>query len=252
METSHTVAIIPARLESTRLPRKLLRPLSGKPLLQRVYENTCRFDLFKAVYIATDSDEVIQAAKSFSAKTIKTSPAHTSGTSRLTEAYKSIPEAEIFVNIQGDEPFLKKDQIYRLISDFQKNPQTQIATLYFSSMDPNESSDPNIVKVVKNHKQEALYFSRYPIPYIRDKAPTGPWLHHIGVYAYRRSFLDIYPTLKECELEKKEKLEQLRFLTNGYKILLTETFEKTIGIDTQEDLLKAEQFIQEHPDLFNE
>ena len=123
METSHTVAIIPARLESTRLPRKLLRPLSGKPLLQRVYENTCRFDLFKAVYIATDSDEVIQAAKSFSAKTIKTSPAHTSGTSRLTEAYKSIPEAEIFVNIQGDEPFLKKDQIYRLISDFQKNPQ---------------------------------------------------------------------------------------------------------------------------------
>lgn len=252
METSHTVAIIPARLESTRLPRKLLKPLSGKSLLQRVYENTCRFDLFQAVYIASDSDEVIKAADSFGAKSIRTSKTHTSGTSRLAEAFKAIPHAEIFVNIQGDEPFLKKDQIERLISDFKNNPDAQIATLYFSSMDPAESMDPNIVKVVKNHKQEALYFSRYPIPYIRDKNPTGPWLHHIGVYAYRRSFLEIYPTLKECELEKKEKLEQLRFLTNGYKILLTETFEKTIGIDTQEDFLKAEKFLQEHPSPSNE
>ena len=252
METSHTVAIIPARLESTRLPRKLLKPLRGKPLLQRVYENTCRFDLFQAVYIATDSDEVLHAAASFGAKAIKTSPIHTSGTSRLAEAFKAIPEAEIFVNIQGDEPFLKKDQIERLISDFKNSPRAQIATLYFSSMDQTESFDPNIVKVVKNHQQEALYFSRYPIPYIRDKNPVGPWLHHIGVYAYRRSFLEIYPDLKECELEKKEKLEQLRFLTNGYKILLTESFEKTIGIDTQEDLLKAEAFLQEHPALCNE
>jgi 3-deoxy-manno-octulosonate cytidylyltransferase (CMP-KDO synthetase) len=228
------IAVIPARLESTRLPGKLLLDFSGKPLLQRVVENAQSFHLFDAIYVATDSQKIKAVCDSFGAEVLLTRADHDSGTSRIAEAVRHL-EGEIIVNIQGDEPFLKKQQVKKLVEHLEDNPGFSIATLIYPSDDPVSSGDPNIVKVVKDHENRALYFSRYPVPYNRDAKQNIFWLHHLGIYAFRRSFLQQYPKLKPCAMEKNEKLEQLRFLANGYSILTVETHEKTIGIDTRED-----------------
>lgn len=231
-------AIIPARLESQRLPRKLLKPLLNKPLIQWVYENTKNFGVFDSIHVATDSKEIEKVCLDFGCKVIITGKDHESGTSRLSEAIKSI-EADIIVNIQGDEPFIKTHQINSLITNLISSENSSIATLVVPSKDYEGSCNPNIVKAVKDTDNNALYFSRLAIPYNRENPDNGQWFHHMGVYAYKRSFLENYPNLKESYLEKVEKLEQLKFLANGYKILLVETNEKTIGIDTEEDFKQA-------------
>jgi 3-deoxy-manno-octulosonate cytidylyltransferase (CMP-KDO synthetase) len=236
-----TIAIIPARLESTRLPKKLLLDLCGKPLIQRVVENTLQMRLFDAVYVATDSKIIADVCASFACPVIETGP-HSSGTARLAEAITKIKPGKIIVNVQGDEPFLQKKQLQTLIQNLEKNKTAHIATLVTPSSNFEESQNPNIVKAVRDHHNKALYFSRHAIPYPRDPAQKPEYLHHVGVYAYRYSFLKKYPSLKPCSLESIEQLEQLRFLTNGYSILLVETQQKTIGIDTLEDLENARKF----------
>lgn len=243
MQKIKTFAIIPARLESTRLPGKLLRDLCGKPLLQRVFENATSMGIFDRIYVATDSNEIEKRCTEFSCPVIKTSPDHSSGTSRIAEACQSLPEADLIINIQGDEPFIRKEQLSSLINGLANQDECQIGTLVYPSHNFEESLDPNIVKAVKDHQNHALYFSRYSIPYVRDGKKEGVWLHHLGVYGFKRRFLEAYPHLKDCELERREKLEQLKFLTNGYKILLVETLEKTVGIDTLEDFEKAQEII---------
>ncbi len=236
---SQPIAIIPARLESTRLPKKLLLDLCGKPLIQRVVENTLQMQLFDAVYVATDSEIIANVCSSFGCPVIETRKDHLSGTSRLAEAITKIKHGKIIVNVQGDEPFVQKKQLQALIEHLEQSRNAEIATLVYPSDDFEESKNPNIVKAVSDHQNRALYFSRYPIPYRLDPTQKIKFLHHLGVYAYKRSFLKKYPSLKSCTLESTEKLEQLRFLTNAYKILLVETDQKTIGIDTLEDLEKA-------------
>ncbi|OVE73690.1 3-deoxy-D-manno-octulosonate cytidylyltransferase [bacterium B13(2017)] len=238
------IGIIPARLESSRLSKKLLLEINKKTLIQRVYENSSNLKLFHEIYIATDSKEIEDTCYHFNANVIKTSNHHTSGTSRIAEAIKDI-SADIIVNIQGDEPFIIKNQIKSLIDSLIKSKFAEIATLYYPCSDYQLSKDPNIVKTVKDLNSYALYFSRNPIPFRRNENQNGTWLHHLGVYAYKRKFLEQYPFLKDCLLEQMEQLEQLRFLTNGYKILLVETKEPTLGIDTQEDFEKAKQIIEE-------
>jgi len=238
MITQKVVAIIPARLESTRLNKKLLLDLKGKPVIQRVYDNINSFDLFNDIYIATDNSEIIDFCNKNGIKHLETSSAHQSGTSRIAEASKLI-DADIIVNVQGDEPFIIKSQIKDLISALSNNSSPLIATLIYKSSDLKDANDSNIVKVVKDKDDYALYFSRLPIPFNRTNPETGIWFHHIGVYAYKQEFLNNYTSLTTCALEKTEKLEQLKFLTNGYKIILVETKEKTLGIDTEEDLKKA-------------
>ena len=238
MITQKVVAIIPARLESTRLNKKLLLDLKGKPVIQRVYDNINSFGLFSDIYVATDSSEIIEFCDNNHIKHIQTSSAHQSGTSRIAEASKEI-NADIIVNVQGDEPFISNESLKDLISALNQNTEALIATLIYASNNEKEANDPNIVKVVKDLNNYALYFSRLPIPFNRANPQNSIWFHHIGVYAYKQEFLSNYHSLKKCSLEETEKLEQLSFLTNGYKIMLVETFEKTLGIDTEDDLKKA-------------
>ncbi|MBN2144217.1 MAG: 3-deoxy-manno-octulosonate cytidylyltransferase [Candidatus Aureabacteria bacterium] len=236
-------AVIPARLESTRLPGKLLLDLGGKSLIQRVFENARDFHLFDEIVIATDSQKIKETCEHFGARVLLTRCDHDSGTSRIAEIVGKL-NGEIIVNIQGDEPFLKKQQVSQLIEDLEMSPSCEIATLVYPSKDSKASRDPHIVKTVRDHLNRALYFSRYPIPFNRDPKQNISWLHHLGIYAFRRSFLQKYSDLLPCPLEQNEKLEQLRFLANGYDILLVETHEKTIGIDTQQDYRTAVHYIK--------
>lgn len=244
MNTNITTAVIPARLSSTRLPGKLLLQLNGKSLLERVFDNINQFGLFDHIFVATDSPEIANECNKFKCPVIMTRKDHDSGTSRIAETVRYL-KGDIIVNIQGDEPFIKKNQLQTLIDKLRTNKDSLIGTLVFKSFDCEVSKNPNIVKAVSDINSHALYFSRYPVPYIRDdKDKSLYWLHHLGVYAFKREFLEKYSCLEDSYLEKSEKLEQLKFLANGYKILLVEVSEKTIGIDTKEDFENALNIIK--------
>ena len=240
-------AIIPARYASTRFPGKPLAVLGGKTVIQRVYEQVS--SMLSEVYVATDDQRIFDCLASFGGKAVKTRTDHQIGTDRIEEAVeKTATQADVIINVQGDEPFIQPSQIQTLMQLFD-DPSTQIGTLGkpFESLEAVEN--PNSPKIVTDNRGFALYFSRSIIPYIRGKAQTDwfgeyPFLKHLGVYAYRREVLAEVTKLPQSSLEKAESLEQLRWLQNGYRIRVGLTDVETVGIDTPEDLKKAELFLK--------
>ncbi|MBP5381634.1 MAG: 3-deoxy-manno-octulosonate cytidylyltransferase [Bacteroidaceae bacterium] len=244
------LAIIPARYASTRFPAKPLAILGGKPVIQRVYEQVSQ--VMDEVFVATDDERILKVVEDFGGKAVMTREDHKSGTDRCYEAYLKIGNgADVVVNVQGDEPFIQPSQIKSLQSCFE-DENTQIATLVkpFKVTDGWEAlQNPNSPKVVISDDNRALYFSRSVIPYLRG-VPEGDWLSkhvfykHIGLYAYRAETLAEITRLPQSTLEKAESLEQLRWLDNGYIIKVGFTDVETIGIDTPQDLARAEAFIK--------
>jgi 3-deoxy-manno-octulosonate cytidylyltransferase (CMP-KDO synthetase) len=229
------IAVIPARLASTRLPRKMLREIAGRPLIAVVYEAVRSSPLLADVIIATDSEEIMAVCRHHNCNTQMTSPAHRSGTERVHEVSSRVT-ADVYINVQGDEPLVRPEQIATLLG-VMHNPAAQVGTL----MTPSAAVDipnPNAVKVVADLAGRALYFSRATIPFDRDG--THPrYFKHLGLYAYRKPALDRFVTLPESSLEKNERLEQLRFLENGIPIFVGETPFDSIGVDTEEDLQRV-------------
>jgi 3-deoxy-manno-octulosonate cytidylyltransferase (CMP-KDO synthetase) len=245
-----SVAIIPARLASTRLPRKMLREIAGKPLVGWVYEAVRSSPLLADVIIATDSDEILETCRKHGWKAQMTSAAHRSGTERVHELSNSIA-ADVYVNVQGDEPLVRAEQIATLLNvmkdDVMKNDVTKDSAVQVGTVKtpcaPEEINNPNAVKVVTDPDGRALYFSRATIPFDRDG--TKPRLFkHLGLYAYRKPALDLFVSKPESELEKIERLEQLRFLENGIDIYVGETPHDSVGVDTEEDLQRAVEILR--------
>lgn len=232
-----TIGIIPARLESSRLPRKLLLDETGQPLIQYTWEATCRAESLDEVIVATDSEEIAACVRSFGGRAELTGE-HPSGTDRIAEiARRCCPDADILVNIQGDEPEIDPAQIDELVSLVAGDASCEMATLATPITSIEDRDDPSCVKVVCAADGRALYFSRAPIPHVRDSdSPSqSPWLLHLGIYAYRRDFLLQLTKLPPSRLEQLEKLEQLRALEAGALIRVGIVEHPAVGIDTPED-----------------
>ena len=243
------MAIIPARYASTRYPGKPLAILGGKPVIQRVYEQVK--SVLDDVYVATDDNRIFDAVTGFGGKAVMTRTDHKSGTDRIEEAAEKIGlDADVIINVQGDEPFIQPTHIENLMHLFDA-PETQIGTLGKPFESIEAVDNPNSPKIVTDNRGFALYFSRSVIPYIRGKEHDSwfgeyPFLKHLGVYAYRREVLAEVTKLPMSSLEKAESLEQLRWLQNGYRIRVGLTDIETVGIDTPEDLARAEEFLLKH------
>lgn len=235
------VAVIPARLGSTRLARKVLLEIAGKPMVQRVYEAARRCPLLQDVIIATDADEVMQLAQAHGWKAQMTSSTHRSGTDRINEVAQRI-SADVYVNIQGDLPLLRPQQIEALLRPMQQ-PLVMVSTVC-TRCQPEEIVNPNAVKVVFNKNGRALYFSRSTIPYDRDSSGKIQYFKHLGLYAYRKEALQRFCSLPESKLEAAERLEQLRLLENGIDIYVEETPFGSVEVDTEEDLKRVEEILK--------
>ena len=236
------LGVIPARLASTRLARKVLRTIAGRPMLAWVYEAAAACPQLDRVVIATDSEEIANLCRQNNWPVQLTSPDLPSGTDRVHAIAQQIP-ADIYVNIQGDEPLLKPEHLTALLRPFAQ-PHVEVSTLKVLCT-PENIANPNAVKVVTATDGRALYFSRATIPYNRDPEhnPTPQYWKHIGLYAYRKATLDRFPTLPPSMLEQTERLEQLRFLENNIPIHVEPTSHDTIGVDTEEDLRRVESLL---------
>lgn len=241
------IGIIPARYASTRFPGKPLALLGGKPVIQHVYEKVAA--VLEAAYVATDDERIYDVVKAFGGQVMMTRTDHKSGTDRIEEAIEKIGgEWDVVVNVQGDEPFVAKSQLDTICHCFD-DPTTQIATLGkpFESMEAVQN--PNSPKIVVDNMGFAMYFSRSVIPYVRGKEKSSwlthyPFLKHLGIYAYRKDVLRQVTQLPQSSLEIAESLEQLRWLQNGFKIKVGTTDVETVGIDTPQDLERAEEFLK--------
>ena len=241
------IGIIPSRYASTRFPGKPLALLGGKPVIQHVYEKVAA--VLEAAYVATDDELIYDVVKSFGGQVVMTRTDHKSGTDRIEEAIEKIGgEWDVVVNVQGDEPFVAKNQLDTICHCFD-DPTTQIATLGkpFESMEAVQN--PNSPKIVVDNMGFAMYFSRSVIPYVRGKEMSSwlthyPFLKHLGIYAYRKDVLRQVTQLPQSSLEIAESLEQLRWLQNGFKIKVGTTDVETVGIDTPQDLERAEEFLK--------
>jgi 3-deoxy-manno-octulosonate cytidylyltransferase (CMP-KDO synthetase) len=235
------IAVIPARLGSTRLSRKVLRDIAGKPMVQRVYEAAKKCLLLQDVIIATDADEVMRLAEANGWKAQMTSSAHRSGTDRVNEVAQRVP-ADIYVNIQGDLPLLRPEQVEALLKPMQRT-EVMVSTVK-TPCKPEEIENPNAVKVVTDKNGRALYFSRSTIPYDRDRSGDIQYFKHLGLYAYRKAALQRFCSLPESKLEASERLEQLRLLENGIDIYVEETPFGSVEVDTEEDLRRVEELLR--------
>jgi 3-deoxy-manno-octulosonate cytidylyltransferase (CMP-KDO synthetase) len=237
------LGVIPARFASSRFPGKVLAQISSKTMLQHVYERASLARYLTATIIATDDERVYEAARSFGARVRMTRADHLSGTDRVAEA-ASAENAEIVVNIQGDEPLIDPAAIDAAILPLAHDSEIVMSTLKKKIEDPREIADPNVVKVVTDRAGDAIYFSRCPIPYERDQTGSRTHFKHIGLYVYRRDFLMGYSALPVGPLEQAERLEQLRALENGYPIRVVETEYESLGVDTPEDLERVSKLFQ--------
>ena len=234
------LGVIPARLASTRLHEKILLPIKGKPLLYYTARQVSKAKYLDGFVIAADDKRIVQSMSDYSFDVILTSKNHKSGTDRVGEIAKKI-KADVYINIQGDEPLIPVENINKIAKFFLENSKQEIVTLA-SPLSSHEVKDPNNVKVVTDKNKKALYFSRSPIPY--DRADLSPiYLKHIGIYGYTRNVLLNLIALKQTPLEKSEKLEQLRFLENGFKITVLKTNKNSIGVDTLEDFKKVKEIL---------
>lgn len=235
------VAIIPARYASTRFPGKPLADIWGKSMLQRVWEQARKTASVERVIVATDDERIYEHVRAFGGEVVMTRPDHRSGTDRCAEVVASIENAEIVLNIQGDEPFVQPEQIDLLVRTLTEGPSYPIATLVKRIRTTEELFNPNVVKAVFSQYRQALYFSRHPIPFVRGVAPeawleAGEFYKHLGLYAFRPDALWQIAQLPPSPLELAESLEQLRWLTHGYGIAIGITDLESAGIDTPEDL----------------
>jgi 3-deoxy-manno-octulosonate cytidylyltransferase (CMP-KDO synthetase) len=235
-----TIAVIPARLASTRLPRKMLREIAGKPLVGWVYEAVRSSPFLSDVIVATDSDEILETCRKHGWNVQMTSSAHRSGTERVHEISNSVI-ADVYVNVQGDEPLVRPEQIATVL-EVMKNAAVQVGTVK-TPCPLEEIRNPNAVKVVTAPDARALYFSRATIPFDRDNSDP-PYFKHLGLYAYRKAALDLFVSRPESALEKTERLEQLRFLENGIPIYVGETPFDSVGVDTEEDLQRVTEILK--------
>ena len=241
------IGMIPARYASTRLPGKPLKMIAGKTMIEHVFNRAQKAKYLSEVVVATDDQRIKERVEAFGGKAFMTSPHHQTGTDRLVEAvsHLNVGQADIIVNIQGDEPLLEPEMVDELIKPLLDDEQIVMSTLKHRITEEEEVNNANVVKVITDQNGFAVYFSRCPIPYNRNKIEVS-YYKHIGLYAYRLSFLQKYADLKQTPLEKAESLEQLRALENGYRIKVVETNFQTIGVDSEADLKKVEEIIRAH------
>jgi 3-deoxy-manno-octulosonate cytidylyltransferase (CMP-KDO synthetase) len=239
------LAVIPARYASTRLPGKPLVPLAGKPMIQRVWEQVRRARAVGEVVVATDDERIRKTVEGFGGEAVMTRGDHRSGTERIAEVAVARSDAEFFVDVQGDEPLIEPAAIDAAVEALGSDDAVSVATLAVPITNPADIMDPNVVKAVVDFDGNALYFSRAPIPWVRDR--EGPvharHLKHLGLYAFRRDALLEFPTFPQGDLERVEQLEQLRWLENGYRIRVAETEYDSASVDTPEDLSRVEQLL---------
>jgi 3-deoxy-manno-octulosonate cytidylyltransferase (CMP-KDO synthetase) len=246
MSPLRIAAVIPARLQSTRMARKVLRPIAGRPMVEWVWRAASASGLMDPVVVATDAEEVADVCRARSIPVVMTSPACPSGSDRVREVSWQI-DADIYVNIQGDEPTLTADFFPPLLDLFDR-PEVQVSTLSVRCP-PEEFTNPNAVKVVTALDGRALYFSRATIPFDRDQAGFTGYRKHLGIYAYRKAALERFAALPPSPLEKLERLEQLRLLENGIAIYVADAPRDTIGVDTEEDLVRAEALLEKSVEI---
>ena len=238
------IGIIPARFGSSRLPAKALAPIAGKPMIQLVYESAAAARRLESVIVATDDQRIVDAVARFGGKAMLTSPDHRSGSDRIAEVASGI-DCAIVVNVQGDEPLIRGETIDAMVDALIASPSCAVATVATPLKGAHEADDPNVVKVVRDLQVNALYFSTAPIPYVRDAGEgEGRYLKHIGLYAYRKEFLLRFTSFPQTELERMEKLEQLRILEHGTSIRVLETPYDSIGVDTPEDLERVRKMLE--------
>ncbi|MBI4619512.1 MAG: 3-deoxy-manno-octulosonate cytidylyltransferase [Desulfobacterales bacterium] len=239
------IGIIPARYHSTRFVGKPLADICGKPMIEHVYDRASRADSLTSVTVATDDERIFRKVEEFGGRAILTSSHHKSGTDRIAEALiqLDVKDTDLIVNIQGDQPLLEPATVDEIIRPFVNDPSLLMATLCCRIETEDEIRNPNVVKVVVDKDGFALYFSRSPIPYVREQDTAPPFYKHIGIYAYRKDFLLRFTKMPQSELEKAEMLEQLRALENGYRIKAVNTLFDSVEVDTQEDLEKVKRII---------
>lgn len=230
-----TICVIPARYSSTRLPGKPLKDICGVPMICRVYDRAKLAKNISEVIVATDDERILDAVEKHSGKAVMTRADHKTGTDRLAEVAEKFSDADLIVNVQGDEPLIEASLIDELVAQFVEDENLQMATVATELIDAEEMQNPNNVKVVFDKNNNALYFSRSLIPYPRNSGISKVY-KHIGIYAYRRNFLLNYAKMESTPLEQTESLEQLRALENGYKIRVIISDCKFVGVDTEEDL----------------
>ena len=240
------VGVIPARLEATRLPRKPLRLIGDRPMIEWVYRRARQAETLNTLLVATDSEEISIACGKLGIPAMMTSRACRSGTDRVVEVMGREP-ADIYVNVQGDEPMVTGEHIELMLRPFRESPETHVSTLKVA-ITPDEAGNPNNVKVVTDLSGRALYFSRAPVPFDRESSGRVQYFKHLGLYAYSRQALERFSKLPPSDLEQYEKLEQLRFLENGIPIHVVETSQDTIGVDSEEDLNRVEEYFRQAGD----
>lgn len=234
------LCVIPSRISSTRLPRKPLLPIKGKPMIQWVYENAKRADFLSELVVATDSQEIAEVITQVGGKIVMTDPHIPTGSERAAAVAEQYPDMDVIINLQGDEPFIKPAMLKQLVLPYLNGETPEMTTLAYP-LQANKYHDPGAVKVICDQQGNAIYFSRAPIPYYRTETKV-PVYHHMGLYAFRRDFLMLYKSLPQTPLELAESLEQLRVMENGYKIRVCLTEDKTLEINTPEEYAQAEQF----------
>src|SRR5438477_1312402 len=245
LDSSKVVIVIPARYGSTRLPGKPLVPLVGKPMIQRVFERAKQAKTAGRVIVATDDERIVAAVKAFGGEAKLTRTDHRTGTERIAEV-AAHTDGEVFVNVQGDEPLLDPAAVDTAVKALLEEPAAAISTVAVAIRTPGDIMDPNVVKTVLDFEDNALYFSRAPIPWVRD---TGMKTHarhlkHLGLYVFQRDALLEYPTLPQGELERIEQLEQLRWMENGWKIRVAEVEHDAVSVDVPEDVARLEKLLE--------
>lgn len=245
MSSPNVVVVIPARYASSRLPGKPLVSLAGQPMIQRVYERAKLSKQAGRVIVATDDERIVKAVQEFGGEARMTRPDHRTGTERVAEV-AAHETGDVFVNVQGDEPLLDPAAIDTAVTALLEEPQAAISTVATPIKTPGDIMDPNVCKVVLDFDENALYFSRAPIPWVRDTGShvQARHLKHLGLYVFRRDALLEYPTLPQGDLERLEQLEQLRWLENGWKIRVAEVAHDAISVDVPEDVTRVEKLLQ--------
>jgi len=246
-QSAFVLAVIPARHASSRFPGKPLASIAGKPMIQHVVERVQLAQRVSRVLVATDDSGIREAVESFGGEAVLTRRNHQTGTDRVAEVAAHVA-ADIYVNLQGDEPLIDPETIDQLVSELLEDHSVQIAGACVAIAQPNDIMDPNITKVVRDFDGNALYFSRAPVPWVRDREESVVARHwkHIGIYAFRREALLDFPTLPPGELERLEQLEQLRWLENGYRVRMAETKYDAISVDVPSDVERVEKLLANH------
>ena len=242
--STKTLCVIPARYASTRLPGKPLKDIAGEPMICRVYDRASLAQRTEATVVATDDKRIETVVEAHGGHAVMTKKDHPTGTDRLAEVAEKLPDYDLIINVQGDEPLIDPELIDSLAAAFDDDPDLQMATVKTEIADEAEQANPNNVKVVTDKNGYALYFSRSLLPYPRHHLGI-PVYKHIGIYAYKRDFLLKYAKLEPTPLERAESLEQLRALENGYRIKVIETTSRFVGVDTEEDLAEVNRIYKD-------